>query len=77
MTSEDSGGIMSWGPRHKEKATQTITFLKCMECGTENSRPFIEWDYIFKIVEGEKCPKCGNTKNRIINIYVPERKEAR
>ena len=57
---------------------QPLTFLKCQSCGTENSRPFQENDYVFKeIKEGEKCPKCGGTEFIIINIYVPEEKKTR
>ncbi|MCS6769115.1 MAG: hypothetical protein NZ570_01590 [Candidatus Caldarchaeum sp.] len=63
------------GPRHKERYPQPLTFLKCSTCGTENSRPFKEEDYIFKTVDSEKCPKCGGTNSRIVNIYVPEKKE--
>ncbi|MEM4374158.1 MAG: hypothetical protein QXI97_04065 [Nitrososphaerota archaeon] len=68
---------MSWSPRPRDRTVQTITFLKCGECGAENSRPFMEGDYVFKMVDGEKCPKCGSVRSRIINIYVPEKKEAK
>ena len=55
---------------------QPLTFLRCQTCGTENSRPFQENDYIFKeIKEGEKCPKCGGTELIIVNIYVPEERK--
>ncbi|GEM_PF-1370982 len=77
MSSDSGGGFMSWTPRPRERLSQTITFLKCMDCSAENSRPFIEWDYIFKVVEGEKCPKCGGTRSKIVNIYVPEKKESK
>lgn len=50
------------------------TFLKCSNCGTENSRPFEENDYIFKKAN-ERCPKCGGSEMLIVNIYVKERKE--
>lgn len=54
-----------------------MTYLKCLECGTINSRPFKDGDYVFKIVE-EKCPKCGSNKMKIIGIYVkePQKKQA-
>jgi len=60
--------------RGREKIPQPLTFLKCLTCGTENSRPFLEGDYILKVVEGEKCPKCGGEKSKIVNIYVPDKK---
>ncbi|MEM1517714.1 MAG: hypothetical protein QXI27_02450 [Nitrososphaerota archaeon] len=49
-----------------------LTYLKCESCGTINSRPHIDGDYIFKKVE-EKCPKCGGTDMIIISIHVEER----
>ncbi|MEM1943652.1 MAG: hypothetical protein QXO30_00505 [Candidatus Caldarchaeum sp.] len=64
-----------FGPRQREKYPQPLTFLKCSTCGTENSRPFREEDYVFKVVNSEKCPKCGGSVSRIVNIYVPDRKE--
>lgn len=51
-----------------------LTFLKCSNCGTENSRPFQEDDYIFKKTN-EKCPRCGGNEMLIVNIYVKEKKE--
>ncbi|MCS6783833.1 MAG: hypothetical protein RMI43_02790 [Candidatus Caldarchaeum sp.] len=60
--------------RGKERFQEPLTFLKCLECGTENSRPFKEADYVLKVVEDEKCPKCGSMKSKIVNIYVPEKK---
>ncbi|MEM4281769.1 MAG: hypothetical protein QW470_05375 [Candidatus Caldarchaeum sp.] len=71
MTSEPA---LVFGPRLKEKYPQPLTFLKCLTCGTENSRPFKEEDYILKIVDSEKCPKCGGMQSKITNIYVPEKK---
>lgn len=65
------------GGRSREKMPEPLTFLKCLNCGVENSRPFRENDYVLKIVEDEKCPKCGGTRSRIINIYVPEKKESK
>jgi len=56
-----------------QKVTPPLSFLKCEECGTENSRPYAQNDYVFRHVE-EKCPKCGNTKMTIINIYVQDKK---
>ncbi len=49
-----------------------MTYLKCENCGTINSRPHVDGDYIFKSVE-EKCPKCGATNMLIISIHVEEK----
>lgn len=49
-----------------------LTHLKCLECGTLNSRPFKEGDYVFKEVE-EKCPKCGANRMKIVGIYVEDK----
>ncbi len=57
------------------KPTPPLTFLKCSECGTDNSRPFKQNDYVFKVIEDEKCPKCGSTRMVVVNIYVPEKKQ--
>ena len=58
--------------RREEKGVlKPLTYLKCLECGTVNSRPFKDGDYVFKEVE-EKCPKCGANKMKIIGIYVKE-----
>lgn len=65
------------GYRAKEKIPEPLTFLKCLSCGIENSRPFKENDYVLKIVNDEKCPKCGGTTSKIVNIYVPEKKTAK
>ncbi|MCS7133235.1 MAG: hypothetical protein NZ921_00335 [Candidatus Caldarchaeum sp.] len=65
------------GSRSKEKILEPLTFLKCLGCGTENSRPFKEEDYVMKIVNDEKCPKCGGTTGKIVNIYVPEKKQVK
>ncbi|MCS7137372.1 MAG: hypothetical protein NZ941_03270 [Candidatus Caldarchaeum sp.] len=62
------------GSRMKEKILEPLTFLRCFTCGVENSRPFKEDDYILRVVENEKCPKCGGTRSKIVNIYVPEKK---
>ena len=63
--------------RAKKPVPKPLTYLKCLECGTVNSRPFKNGDYVFKIVE-EKCPKCGANETKIIGIYVkePEKKQA-
>jgi len=66
-----------FGSRSREKTPQPIVFLKCLSCNTENSRPFIEGDYVMKVVNSEKCPKCGGTQSKIVNIYVPEKKESK
>ena len=60
--------------KEAEKIPVPLTHMKCLKCGTINSRPFKEGDYVFKEVE-EKCPKCGHDKMRIIGIYVKEEKE--
>jgi len=57
-----------------KKVLQPLTFLICLECKTENSRPFKEGDYIFKEVD-EKCPKCGASRMLITGIYVREEEE--
>ncbi len=75
MTSSEPAFV--FGQRLREKYPQPLTFLKCLSCGTENSRPFKEGDYIFGMVDSEKCPKCGGTSSKIVNIYVPEKKETR
>ncbi len=75
MTPSEPSFIFGQGTR--EKYPQPLTFLKCLSCGTDNSRPFKEGDYILKIVDSEKCPKCGGTNSKIVNIYVPEKKEVR
>jgi len=49
-----------------------LSYLKCETCGTVNSRPHMDGDYIFKKVE-EKCPKCGGTSMIIISIHVEEK----
>lgn len=51
-----------------------LTFLKCLNCSTINSRPFKEGDYVFGEVE-EKCPKCGGGKMKIVGIYVKEQEQ--
>ena len=58
--------------RGEKPLLKPLTYLKCPECGTTNSRPFKEGDYVFKEVE-EKCPKCGCAKMKIIGIYVKEK----
>jgi len=59
-------------PKERAKKVVTpLTYLKCLECSTVNSRPFKEGDYVFKEVE-EKCPKCGSNRMKIIGIYVKE-----
>ncbi|MDW8021755.1 MAG: hypothetical protein RMI78_03895 [Nitrososphaerota archaeon] len=63
-------------PRRRgvEEIPQPLTHLKCLECGTVNSRPFTGGDYVFKEVE-ERCPKCGASKMKIIGIYVEEERK--
>jgi len=59
------------------RVPKPLTFLLCLSCNTENSRPFRDGDYVFKEVE-EKCPKCGGERMVITGIYVrEERQEAR
>jgi len=53
------------------KVPKPLTYLLCLSCKTENSRPFKEGDYIFKEVE-EKCPKCGSNHMIITGIYVKD-----
>lgn len=56
------------------KVPEPLTHLTCLECRTENSRPFKEGDYVFKEVE-EKCPKCGASRMLITGIFVEARQE--
>lgn len=58
------------------KVPKPLTYLLCLNCKTENSRPFMEGDYVFKEVK-EKCPKCGGDRMLITGIYVKEEKKAR
>jgi len=60
--------------RETRGVPKPLTYLKCLECGTINSRPFKDGDYVFKEVE-EKCPKCGANRMKIIGIYVKEAKK--
>lgn len=61
-----------WSQRRVTEAIPNpLTHLKCLECGTLNSRPFMDGDYVFKEVE-EKCPKCGASRMKIVGIYVEE-----
>jgi len=48
-----------------------LTYLRCLNCGIVNSRPFMDGDYVFKEVE-ERCPKCGGNRMKITGIYVKE-----
>jgi Zn finger protein HypA/HybF involved in hydrogenase expression len=66
-----------FGPKTREKIPEPLTFLKCLSCGVENSRPFEEGDYVLKVVNSEKCPKCGGAQSKIVNIYVPQKKESK
>lgn len=60
--------------RIERRYVPPTTFLVCGTCGTENSRPFEENDYIFKKTN-ERCPKCGGNEMLIVGIYVKEGRE--
>jgi len=53
-----------------------ITQMKCQSCGSTNTRPHRDGDFIFCAVE-EKCPNCGAASQIIIGIYVEDQKTAR
>lgn len=52
----------------KEEVFEVLTELKCENCGEKISREFKEGDYVGKLSEDTRCPKCRSTPY-IVAIY--------
>jgi hypothetical protein len=63
----DLGDILDRKKRMVEKITSVI---KCKECKAKYERSFKEGDYTFKKLSDEKCEKCNQSQNLMIEeIY--------
>lgn len=61
----------------KEEAFEVITELRCLSCGENLSREFMEGDYVGKMADA-RCPRCENPLS-VVAIYsrTPKGKEKR
>ncbi|RDD53727.1 MAG: hypothetical protein BA066_02845 [Candidatus Korarchaeota archaeon NZ13-K] len=62
----------------KEEAFEVLTELYCESCGEKMVREFREGDYVGKLSEDDRCPKCQRSPS-IAAIYsrTPKGKEKR
>ncbi len=48
------------------------TIVRCGKCHEKYTREFKKGDYTFKKISEEKCPKCGNEKDLLIEEIFSE-----
>jgi len=58
--------IVQYETQPEEPIRQTLTILKCMECGLKEVRNYSQGDFVYKIIGN--CIKCNNSM-QIEQIY--------
>ncbi|MGC9148635.1 MAG: hypothetical protein ACP5GI_04265 [Sulfolobales archaeon] len=61
----------------RQQPTKIYSVLSCLECDYSETREFVPGDYVGKILENRKCPKCDSLMyvKAIYAVYEEKTKE--
>ncbi len=61
----------------KQQPAKIYTIISCLECDYSETREFVPGDYVGKILENRKCPKCDSPMyiKAIYAVYEEKTKE--